>query len=393
MNQGRPLLIPSQQWWEGSDGHARITEAPRIGNGDDASAPPVPVAVEARPAEAHPAWDFSSAPLVPVAAAPAQPVPETARPAVPDTASFPEAPAAATVRRPDPVLVRRAAVTLCILLVVCLSGLGISKWWTAHAFASARSACESAELEVGSSRRRLARAMSSVEGMDMGASSVADPKTLDELNAAAKAAKTAIPPVSCRASAQSSQTLESETARAEGATRHTDEAAARVEKAVAAVKASQKEKRVIDAQTGLKDRHGAAGRLYKDSDGKVADNATREALQRAVDQAGRLLKSTDTARIGKASADLQSASDAVRASMDAKSRQDAEAAASQAVQEAPAPTPGAGVQAVPAPQTPVRPLPQRQPAPQPQSPPRRNGWSVPAPTGPDTGLPGHISGL
>lgn len=386
MNQGRPLLIPSQRWWEGSDGHAPATEAPRTGQ-------PVPAAVEARTAEAHPAWDFSAAPLMPMAAAPAQPVNGAAGPAVPGPASFPGAPAAAAVRRPDPALVRRAAVAVCVLLVVCLSGFGVSEWWSAHAFASARSACESVELEVGSSRRRLARAMSSVEGMDMSASSVADPKTIGELNAAVKKAETAIPPVSCRASAQSRQTLESETARAEGASRRIEGAAARVEKAVAAVRASQKEKRVVDAQTGLRDRRGAAGRLYEDSDGKVADDATRDALQQAVDEAGRLLKSADAARIGKASAALQSASDAVRASMDAKSRQDAEAAASQAVQAAPAPAPRPGAQGVPAPQKPVRPLPQPRPAPQPQSPPKGNGWPVPPPTGPDTGLPGHVPGL
>lgn len=302
-----------------------------------------------------------------------------------------EHPAPSSVRRPDAGLIRRAAVAACVLLLVCLAGFGGSKWWAAHAFASARSACDSAELEVRSSRRRLQRVMSSVKSLDMSASSVADPKTIDELNAAMKNAEKAIPPVSCRASSHSRQTLESEAARANGASRHITEASNRVEKAAKAVKASRKEKRLTDAQTGLKDCHATAGRLYTDSEGQVTNNATRVALQQAVDRAGRLLKSTDTARIKEATTALQAASDAVRASMDAKNRQNAEAAASQSVQETP--VPNAGVPVVPTPQTPVRPQPQRQPVPQPQNPPRGNGWSVPAPTGPDTGLPGHISGL
>lgn len=390
MNRVRPLLIPSQQWWEGSDGHAS-SQAAAVAVREDATAvPSLPAASQTRPTTAErPEWDFSAAPLIPMETASVQPVGDPVLP--PAQVTLAEHPAPSSVRRPDAGLIRRAAVAACVLLLVCLAGFGGSKWWAAHAFASARSACDSAELEVRSSRRRLQRAMSSVKSLDMSTSSVADPKTIDELNAAMKNAEKAIPPVSCRASSHSRQTLESEAARADGASRHITEASARVEKAAKAVKASRKEKRLTDAQTGLKDCHATAGRLYTDSEGQVANNATRVALQQAVDRAGRLLKSTDTARIKEATTALQAASDAVRASMDAKNRQNAEAAASQSVQETP--VPNAGVPVVPAPQTPVRPQPQRQPVPQPQNPPRGNGWSVPAPTGPDTGLPGHISGL
>lgn len=386
MNRGRPLLIPSQQWWEGSDGHASRPAAVVAVHEDATAVPSLPVVSHTRPTTTErPEWDFSAAPLIPMEAVSAQPMGDPVLPPAQVTA---EHSALSSVCRPDADLIKRAAVAACVLLLVCLVGFGGSKWWAAHAFASARSACDSAELGMRSSRRRLQRAMSLAKSPDMSASSVADPKTIDELNAAMKNAETAIPPVSCRASSQSRQTLESEAARADGASRHITEASARVEKAVKAVKASRKEKRVTDAQTGLKDCHATAGRLYADSDGKVADNTTRDALQQAVDRAGRLLKSTDTARIKEATTALQAASDAVRASIDAKNRQDAEAAASQAIQETP--VPDAGVPVAPAPKTTVRPQPQRQPVPQPQNPP---SWSVPAPTGPDTGLPGHISGL
>lgn len=360
MNQDRPLLIPSQQWWEGSDGHAMTAPGACRKNAD------------------RPGWGFTAA-----EAASAQPVSDQT--VLSDGRS--------SVRHPDAVLIRRLAVAACVLLLVCLTGLGGSKWYAAHAYASARSACDSAELEVRSSRRRLQQAMSSVKDIDMSESSVSDPKTLEELNAAMRKGKTAIPPISCRASSQSRQMLESEASRAEGVSRRTNEVSARVEKAVRTVAASQKEKRVIDAQNGLKGLHAAACRLYMNSDGKVADNATRDALQKAAGLAGRLLKSTDAARIKEAAADLQSASDAVQASMDAK------AAASQAVRKAP--SPDAGMPAAPAPHTPTRPQPQpqhqvqpqRQPAPQRQNPPKSNGWSVPAPNGPDTSLPDHVPGL
>lgn len=300
MSQDRPLLIPSQQWWEGSDGHAMAE------NG------------AGRKTAERPGWGFTAA-----EAASAQPVSDQT--VLSDGRS--------SVRHPDAVLIRRLAVSACVLLLVCLTGLGGSKWYAAHAYASARSACDSAELEVRSSRRRLQQAMSSVKDIDMSESSVSDPKTLEELNAAMRKGKTAIPPISCRASSQSRQMLESEASRAEGVSRRTNEVSARVEKAVRTVAASQKEKRVIDAQ------------------------------------------------------------DAVRASMDAK------AAASQAVRKAP--SPDAGMPAAPAPHTPTRPQPQpqhqvqpqRQPAPQRQNPPKSNGWSVPAPNGPDTSLPDHVPGL
>lgn len=388
MNPGRPLLNPSQRWWDGSDGHAPDSSPATAGPGEARSMPPVPAPeTERKPvAETGPSgWDFSAAPMIPAAAAPVEP----AAPAS-DPAEDMDGQARPSAARPDAVLLKRAAVAVCVLLVVCLAGFGVSKWWTAHAFASARSSCDSAQSGAGVSRRRLERAMASAEGLDRSVDAVADPKTLEELDAALGQARTASVPVSCAASARSRQSLESAAARLKADSKRMDGAAERVNKAREAVQASRKERQVTDAQAMLKERYDEAVRLYSDSDGKVADNAARDTLHGVMEQAERLLRSSDMTRINETAAGLQSAGDAVRSSMDEKTRHDAAQATAGGAQDAP--VAGGGVQSVPAPQVPVRPLPQ-QPSPQPQNPSRNDGWFVPAPSGEDTGLPAYIPGL
>ena len=232
--------------------------------------------------------------------------------------------------------------------------------------------------------------MASAEGLDRSVDAVADPKTLEELDAALGQARTASVPVSCAASARSRQSLESAAARLKADSKRMDGAAERVNKARGAVQASRKERQVTDAQAMLKERYDEAVRLYSDSDGKVADSAARDTLHGVMEQAERLLRSSDMTRINETAAGLQSAGDAVRSSMDEKTRHDAAQATAGGAQDAP--VAGGGVQSVPAPQVPVRPLPQ-QPSPQPQNPSRNDGWFVPAPSGEDTGLPSYIPGL
>ena len=98
-----------------------------------------------------------------------------------------------------------------------------------------------------------------------------------------------------------------------------------VAKSAQAVLASRDAKVLDDAKTALDGKKGEASRLLADSDGKVADNATRDGLQKAIDQAGRV-------RSGKAKAyqdavnALQAAIDQVNASVQAKSQADQQAA-------------------------------------------------------------------
>ena len=113
----------------------------------------------------------------------------------------------------------------------------------------------------------------------------------------------------------------------------------KLDKAAKAVVASRDAKDLDDARTALAAKKEEASRLLGDSDGKVADNATREALQNAITLA-------EQTKGGKAKAwrdavgPLQSAIDQVNASMQAKTQADQQAA-EQAAQET-APSYGGG---------------------------------------------------
>ena len=108
---------------------------------------------------------------------------------------------------------------------------------------------------------------------------------------------------------------------------------AAVARAAKAVTASRDAKALEDARTALDGKREEASRLLADSDGKVADNATRDGLQIAINQAGQ-------AEGGKAKAyrdavgALQAAIDRVNASVQAKSQADQQAAAQAAQAQA-----------------------------------------------------------
>ena len=119
---------------------------------------------------------------------------------------------------------------------------------------------------------------------------------------------------------------------AAGQARKIDGRYAAVDKAAKAVTASRDAKTLEDAKAALDAKKEEAARLLADSDGKVADNATRDGLQQAIDQAGRI-KSGKAKAYQDAADALQAAIDQVNASMQAKSQADQKAAA-QAAQAA-----------------------------------------------------------
>ena len=107
---------------------------------------------------------------------------------------------------------------------------------------------------------------------------------------------------------------------------------AAVARAAKAVLASRDAKALDDARTALDGKREEASRLLADSDGKVADNATRNGLQQAIDQAGQA-KGDKAKAYRDAVGALQAAIDRVNASVQAKSQADQQAAA-QAAQAA-----------------------------------------------------------
>ena len=105
-------------------------------------------------------------------------------------------------------------------------------------------------------------------------------------------------------------------------------------KAVRAVTESKAAKRLDDAKTNLTAKLDEASRLLADSDGKVADNATRDALSNAIDAANGLKDGNDPAKIDGARKTVEDAINGVAASVQAKTDADAQAAAAAAQAQA-----------------------------------------------------------
>ena len=165
------------------------------------------------------------------------------------------------------------------------------------------------------------------------------------------------------------------------------------DRAAKAVLASRDAKDLDDARTALDAKKDEASRLLGDSDGKVADNATREALQNAIGQAGQT-KGDKAQAWRDAVGPLQSAIDQVNASMQAKAQADQQAAeqaaqaAAQPVQQA-APSYGGGYTPSYRPSYGQGGGMQPAPAPAPSAP--RGGWAVPPAEGNGNGaLPDHL---
>ena len=168
-----------------------------------------------------------------------------------------------------------------------------------------------------------------------------------------------------------------------------------LDEAARAVVASRDAKILEDAKSALAGKRDEASKLLGDSDGKVADNATRDALQKAIDQAGKVTGGKAKDYQDAVSA-LQSAVDQVNASMQAKAQTDQQAADQAAQQQAaaqqqPAPSYGGGGY-TPSYNRGGGSAPAPAPAPAPAAPSAPQGsWSVP-PAGGDTNgsLPDHL---
>ena len=91
-------------------------------------------------------------------------------------------------------------------------------------------------------------------------------------------------------------------------------------KAVRAVVESKAAKRLDDAKTNLTAKLDEASRLLADSDGKVADNATRDALSNAIDAANGLKDGNDPAKIDGARKTVEDAINGVAASRQRRTR-------------------------------------------------------------------------
>ena len=217
-------------------------------------------------------------------------------------------------------------------VVVVLVGAGVVSWMVVsgrdHDRELGRCSRAVAPLErpAGGSAARAARWR---EAAEVSSDQVKDVKTVIAMARAVKNAGGTSPrTVGCDAS-MTTRDLKAAADRAEGLNGRYGE----LDRAAKAVLASRDAKDLDDARTALDAKKEEASRLLGDSDGKVADNTTRETLQQAIgqaaqDQGGKAQAWRDAA------ASLQSAIDQVNASMQAKIQADQQAAQEAARQQA-----------------------------------------------------------
>ena len=217
-----------------------------------------------------------------------------------------------------------------IVAVVVVVVAGLVGWRVVEnrRHGSALESCNRAakSLQERTSSAKMARYR---EASGVKADEVKDAMTVTNMSSSVKAADGLKPSlIQCNASMS---TGELNTAVSKAKKLDSDYAA--VDKAAKAVLASRDAKALEDAKAALDGKKGEASRLLADSDGRVADNATRDGLQQAIGQAGQA-KGDKAKAYRDAAAALQAAIDRVNASVQAKSQADQQAAAQAAQAQA-----------------------------------------------------------
>ena len=227
-------------------------------------------------------------------------------------------------------------VTAAAVVVLIAAGLICWRVVSNHEHTQAVERCSGAvahlEKPSGGADARTAHYQ---EAAGISSDQVKDVKTVIAMARAVKNAGGIKPqPVRCDASMKT-RDLEAAADKAEDLNGRYD----KLDRAAKTVLASRDAKDLDDARAALAAKKEEASRLLGDSDGKVADNTTRETLQQAIGQAEQT-KGDKVKAWRDAVGPLQAAMDQVNASMQAKAQADQQAA-EQAAQET-APSYGGG---------------------------------------------------
>lgn len=235
----------------------------------------------------------------------------------------------ATPEENKPKGIKPAKLTAIIIavIIVALAGIGGGyAYWThreGNAYHEAVAQAENAD-------KALMKAVDEANATTYKADQLKEPKLLDKLNEQVKKAESLKGIPDDNPSEWLAWRLAS--ARKANAT-DADEANAQVKALNAALKAvrdSKLAKELDDAKSQLKQGIDGASQTLRDTDGKVADNATRDNLAKAIDEANNTLSKkgvTDPKTYTDAKARLDAAVRQVTDSKAAKEQADAEAAA------------------------------------------------------------------
>ena len=240
--------------------------------------------------------------------------------------------------------VKKLTAIIIAVVVVALAGIGGGyAYWTHHE----TNAYHEAVAQAEKADKALSKAVDEATATTYKADQLKEPKLLDRLDAAIRKAKALKGIPNDAPSEWLAWRLAS--ARKASAT-DADEADAQVKTLNAALKAvrdSKLAKELDGAKSQLKQGIDGAGQTLRDTDGKVADNATRDSLAKAIDEANNTLSRkgvTDPKTYTDAKAKLDAAVRQVTDSKAAKEQADAEAAAQAQAQAAQAQAAAAAAQ-------------------------------------------------
>ncbi len=235
----------------------------------------------------------------------------------------------ATPEESKPKGIKPAKLTAIIIavIIVALAGIGGGyAYWTHHE----GNAYHEAVAQAENADKALMKAVDEATATTYKADQLKEPKLLDKLDAAIRKAKALKGVPNDAPSEWLAWRLAS--AKKANAT-DADEANAQAKALNAALKAvsdSKLAKELDGAKSQLKRGIDGASQTLKDTDGKVADNATRDSLTKAIDEANSTLSKkgvTDPKTYTDAKAKLDAAVKRVTDSKAAKEQADAEAAA------------------------------------------------------------------
>ena len=225
--------------------------------------------------------------------------------------------------------VKKLTAIIIAVVVVALAGIGGGyAYWTHHEGNAYHEAVTKAETADAALTKAVGKAKDAASQYK--ADQLKEPKLLDKLDAAIRKAKAlkGIPEdqpgewLAWRlASARKANATDADEANAQ---------AKALNAALKAVKDSKLAKELDTAKSQLKQGIDGASQTLKDTDGKVADNATRDSLTKAIDEANNTLSKkgvTDPKTYTDAKAKLDAAVKQVTDSKAAKEQADAEAAA------------------------------------------------------------------
>lgn len=223
--------------------------------------------------------------------------------------------------------VKKLTAIIIAVVVVALAGIGGGyAYWTHHE----GNAYHEAVAQAENADKALMKAIEQATATTYKADQLKEPKLLDKLNEQVKKAESlkGIPddnPSEWLAwqlvSAKQANAMDADEANAQ---------AKALNAALKAVRDSRLAKELDTAKSQLKRGIDSASKTLKDTDGKVADNATRDSLTKAIDEANSTLSKkgvTDPKTYTDAKAKLDAAVRQVTDSKAAKEQADAEAAA------------------------------------------------------------------